>query len=105
MFIRQTKTRSTSDGGSYGTHRLVESKRVGVEVRQRTVLNLGTNFDLPKDLWPELCIRIEQILNSEQPIFETGPSIDKSAQHLSSQIIARRGEIKQPNDKEGMRPT
>ena len=101
MFIRQTKTRSTSDGGSYFTHRLVESKRVGAKVRQRTVLNLGTNFDLPKDLWPELCIRIEQILNSEQPIFATDPSIEKSAQHLYSQIIARRGEIKQLNDKDG----
>ncbi len=101
MFIRQTKTRSTSDGGSYFTHRLVESKRVGAKVRQRTVLNLGTNFDLPKDLWPELCIRIEQILNSEQPIFATDPSIEKRAQHLYSQIIARRGEIKQLNDNDG----
>jgi transposase len=101
MFIRQTKTRSASDGGSYFTHRLVESKRVGAKVRQRTVLNLGTNFDLPKDLWPELCIRIEQILNSEQPIFATDPSIEKRAQHLYSQIIARRGEIKQLNDKDG----
>ena len=101
MFIRQTKTRSTSDGGSYFTHRLVESKRVGAKVRQRTVLNLGTNFDLPRNLWPELCIRIEQILNSEQPIFVTDPSIEKSAQHLYSQIIARRGEIKQLNDKDG----
>jgi transposase len=101
MFIRQTKTRSTSDGGSYFTHRLVESKRVGPKVRQRTVLNLGTNFDLSKDLWPELCIRIEQILNGEQPIFATDPSIEKSAQHIYSQIIARRGEIKQLNDKDG----
>ena len=85
MFIRQTKTRSTSDGGSYFTHRLVESKRVGAKVRHRTVLNLGTNFDLPKDLWPELCIRIEQILNPEQPIFATDPStLEKSPTPLLS---------------------
>jgi len=69
MFIRQAKTRSTSDEKSYFTHRLVESERVGTKVRQRTLLNLGTNFDLPRDLWPELCIRIEQILNREQPLF------------------------------------
>ena len=79
MFIRQTKTRSTSDGKSYFTHRLVESKRVGTKVRQRTLLNLGTNFDLPRDLWPELCIRIEQILNCEQPLFTSSPAIEKSA--------------------------
>lgn len=95
MFIRQTKTRSTSDGSSYFTHRLVESNRVGDKVRQRTVLNLGTNFDLPKDLWPELCIRIEQFLNAEQPLFAVDPAIEKSAQHIYSQIIARRGNVKQ----------
>ena len=105
MFIRQTKTRSASDGGSYFTHRLVESKRVGAKVRQRTVLNLGTNFDLPKDLWPELCIRIEQILNSEQPIFAPDPSIEKNAQHFYSQIIAHRGEIKQLDEKLGAEDT
>ena len=95
MFIRQTKTRSTSDGSSYSIHRLVESNRVGDKVRQRSVLNLGTNFDLPKDLWPELCIRIEQFLNAEQPLFAVDPAIEKSAQHIYSQIIARRGNVKQ----------
>lgn len=101
MFIRQTKTRSTSDGQSYFTHRLVESKRVGTKVRQRTLLNLGTNFDLPRDLWPELCIRIEQILNCEQPLFTSNPAIEGSAQHLYSQIIARRGEIQKQNGEIG----
>jgi len=101
MFIRQTKTRSTSDRKSYFTHRLVESKRVGTKVRQRTLPNLGTNFDLPRDLWPELCIRIEQILNCEQPLFISSPAIEKSAQHLYPQIIARRGEIQKRNDENG----
>jgi transposase len=105
MFIRQTKTRSTSDGKSYFTHRLVESNRVGTKVRQRTLLNLGTNFDLPKDLWPELCIRIEQILNCEQPIFTIDATIEKSAQHLYSQIIARRGEIEKLSNENGAKNT
>ena len=93
MFIRQTKTSSTSTGKSYFTYRIVESKRVGKKVTQHILLNLGSNFDLPKDLWPELCTRIEQILNSETPLFAVDASIEKSAQHLYSQIIARRGEI------------
>jgi transposase len=105
MFIRQTKTRSTSDGKSYFTHWLVESNRVGTKVRQRTLLNLGTNFDLPKDLWPELCIRIEQILNCEQPIFTIDATIEKSAQHLYSQIIARRGEIEKLSNENGAKNT
>ena len=65
------------------------------------MLNLGTNFDLPRDLWPELCIRIEQILNCEQPLFTSSPAIERSAQHLYSQIIARRGEIQKLNDENG----
>jgi len=65
------------------------------------LLNLGTNFDLPRDLWPELCIRIEQILNCEQPLFISSPAIEKSAQHLYPQIIARRGEIQKRNDENG----
>jgi transposase len=93
MFIRQTQTRSSSTGGSYFTHRLVESRRVGKKVSQRTLLNLGTNFDLPREAWPELCTRIEQILNSEQPLFSVDAAIEKIAQHIYTQIIARRGEI------------
>jgi transposase len=93
MFIRQTQTRSSSTGGSYFTHRLVQSKRVGRKVSQYTLLNLGTNFDLPREAWPELCTRIEQILNSEQPLFAVDAAIERSAQHLYTQIIARRGEI------------
>ena len=96
MFIRQTQTRSSSTGGSYFTHRLVESRRVGRKVSQHTLLNLGTNFDLPKEAWPELCTRIEQILNSEQALFALDPTIEQNAQHLYSQIIARRGEIQAP---------
>ena len=39
MYIRRTKTRSTVQGGSYYSHRLVRSERVGTKVRQRTLLN------------------------------------------------------------------
>ena len=105
MFIRQTQTRSIDSGGSYFTHRLVESKRVGKRVSQHTLLNLGTNFELPKEVWPDLCIRIEQILNAEQPLFALDPAIEQSAQHIYSQIIARRGEIQQLNVEDGVEDT
>lgn len=100
MFIRQTQTRSSSTGGSYYTYRLVESRRVGRKVGQHTLLNLGTNFDLSREVWPELCTRIEQILKSEQPLFAVDADIEKSAQHLYSQIIARRGELQTPDNEE-----
>ena len=98
MFIRQTQTRPSSTGESYFTYRLVESRRVGRKVSQHTLLNLGSNFDLAREAWPELCTRIEQILNSEEPLFAVDAAIEQSAQHLYSQIIARRGELQKQGD-------
>jgi hypothetical protein len=49
MFIRRVKTRTTQDGTCYYSHRLVDSYRVGDRVRQRTLLNLGSAFTLPRD--------------------------------------------------------
>jgi len=45
MFIRQTKTRNTASGSAYTTFRLVASDRVGKQVRQHTLLNLGRQPD------------------------------------------------------------
>ena len=52
MFIRRTNTRNRKTGEAYFTHRLVEAVRVGKVVRQRTLLNLGTHFDLPQERGP-----------------------------------------------------
>jgi len=90
MFIRQTKTNSSASGKSYFTYRLVESRRAGVKVSQRTVLNLGRNFDIPRELWPDLCSRIDQILNGENPLFTPEKSVEQKAQHIYTQIIALR---------------
>lgn len=91
MFIRQTKTRSKASGQEYFTYRLVESKRVGSKVNQKTILNLGTNFDTPKDQWVELCIRLEQILQGDQALFDSSPRLENTAQNIYAQIIAKRG--------------
>lgn len=93
MFIRQTKTRSSNSGEAYFTYRIVESRRVGKKVSQHTLLNLGSSFDLKKEAWPELCTRISELLKGETPLFEVDAEIEKSADHIYSQILARRGEI------------
>jgi len=93
MFIRQTKTRARDQEQSYFTYRLVESRRIGKKVSQHTLLNLGASFDLPKEDWPELCTRVEQLLKAEEPLFASAAAIEQHAQHIYSQILARRGEI------------
>ena len=43
MFIRRTGTRTGAGGEVYYSHRLVRSERTGEKVRQRILLNLGSN--------------------------------------------------------------
>ena len=99
MFIRQTKTRSSDSGADYFTYRIVESSRVGKKVSQHTLLNLGSNFNLQKEAWPELCTRISELLKSEEPLFEVDAAIEQSAQHLYTQILARRGDLQALEEK------
>jgi len=69
MFIGQTTTSTAASNKSYFTYRLVSSVRIGKKVSQKTLLNLGRHFDVERELWPELCTRVEQILAGECALF------------------------------------
>ena len=88
MFIRQTKTSTSSSGKAYFTYRLVTSERIGKKVRQKTLLNLGRHFDLPREQWPQLCLRLDHILTGQTTLFDTDEAIEKTAQHIYSQLMA-----------------
>jgi len=92
MFIRCTQTRHRTCGDPYTTHRLVESSRIGNAVKQTTLLNLGSHFDLPRQEWPALARHIDELLRGHSPLFdatlsETGQAL---AQRYASQLIALR---------------
>ena len=61
MYIRETLTRRTANN-TYRSVRLVEGRRVGRKVQQKTLLNLGTGFSIPKAQWPELLKSLSQSL-------------------------------------------
>ena len=88
MFIRRTKTSTATSGEDYFTFRLVASVRKGAKVTQKTLLNLGRNFELPKDLWPDLCSRIDQILEGTRPLLPISEAIENEAQRIYAKIIA-----------------
>ena len=88
MYIRRTSIKSRKDGTQYYTYRLVESRRTEKGVRQRTLLNLGVDFSLPREQWPDLTNRIEEILGGQQNIFGLDSDIEKLAQGCASRIIA-----------------
>ena len=65
MYIRETLTRCTANN-TYRSVRLVEGRRVGRKVQQKTLLNLGASFSIPKAQWPELVEIIEAKLAGNQ---------------------------------------
>ena len=92
MFIRRAQTRNRTDGEPYSTFRLVESSRVGSAVKQTTLLNLGSHFDLPQAQWPALARCIDELLRGQQPLLdatlsETGHAL---GQRYAAQVIALR---------------
>lgn len=93
MYIRRTTIKSRKDGGQYYTYRLVESKRTEKGVRQSTLLNLGVNFSLPREQWPELTKRIEEILAGQQSLFVIDSNLEKLAQEYASRIVLSHQEV------------
>lgn len=87
MYIRQTKPSNNSSDESYNTYRLVSSTRIGGKVRQQTLLNLGKNFDFPRELWPRLCSRIEQILGGQLSLFPEDLAMEKLAQRYAARLV------------------
>lgn len=87
MYIRQTKTRNSTTGEAYCTFRLVASERIGSKVRQRTLLNLGRNFSLPKEQWPRLCARIDQILSGQGSFLPESTSVEALAQRYAARLV------------------
>lgn len=90
MYIRRTKTRSTVQGKSYYSHRLVRSERVGTKVRQRTLLNLGCHFEVAQEHWPLLCVRLDQMLSPQPGLLpvELPDSVEQKAQEILARLVA-----------------
>jgi transposase len=87
MYIRKTSIKSKQGGGKYFTYRLVESRRTEKGVRQYTLLNLGADFSLPKEQWPDFSRRIGDILSGQQGLFSVSPELERMAQRYAALII------------------
>jgi transposase len=92
MFIRRTQTRPRDAGLPYSTYRLVQSERVDGKVKQSTLLNLGSHFDLPQSQWPALAQRIDELLHGQQSLLDATLSDagQVMAQRYAAQLIALR---------------
>lgn len=87
MFIRKTKIGNSKNGEAYYTFRLVASQRVGDKVRQKTLLNLGTDFSLPREQWSQLCSRTKQILTGQLSLLPLEEDVEDLAQHIAARLV------------------
>jgi len=99
MFIRQTKTGTSKSGEEYFTYRLVSSERTGGTVRQRVLLNLGRNFFLPREEWPQLCARIEQLLSGQMTLVPASAEIEPLAQRYAARLLGAQPAAGRPEEK------
>ena len=92
MFIRRAQTRSLTSGQIYATFRLVQTVRTGSAVRQSTLLNLGSHFDLPQPQWHALVKRIEDLLHVQAAVADPMLSDEGQvlAQRYGAQLLALR---------------
>ncbi len=92
MYIRRTTIKSRRTGEPYYTYRLVESLRTADGVRQRTLLNLGRHFDVPRERWALLAQRVEQLASGQQAlgVVELAPGEEELAQRYAAQVVHAR---------------
>jgi transposase len=69
MFIREVYHKNKKNNTVYSTYKLVESVRTKQGPRQKAILNLGVDFNLPKDQWKLLAGRIEDLLEGRKSLF------------------------------------
>ena len=89
MFIRRSPTRSRKAGGTYSSFRLVRNVRTPGGVRQQTLLNLGADFAVPRQQWPDLLAILEDLRDHRIPLVEPDPQLHQLALHLHHRLAER----------------
>ena len=89
MYIKATKTHTDKDGQPVRSHRLVLSQRVGDRVRHRALLNLGTDYPVPKEKWKVVTDLAEALLLGRPPLLEAAPDVQAAAEDIVAKLRAR----------------
>ena len=89
MFFRRTKTANGSDGKSYFTYRLVVGQREGTKVRQKTLLDLGSNRDVPQSDWKAVALRVEAIQQGQVTCFDYQKHVEIAALNIVNRLPAK----------------
>lgn len=93
MFIRKVLHKNKKTRKSYATYKLVESIRTERGPRQRDILNLGVDFELPKDQWKDLANCIEGIITGQKLLFDYSRKIQSLASKYAKTIIRQQASV------------
>ena len=93
MFIRKVLHKNKKSRKEYSTYKLVDSIRTERGPRQRDVLNLGVDFELPKEQWKDLANCIEGIITGQKPLFEYSKEIRALAISYARTIIRQQASV------------
>ena len=99
MFIRTVEHKNKKNSRKYRTYKLVDSVRTERGPRQTTVLNLGTDFKLPKEHWKQLANCIEEIVTEQQSLFDYPQKIKTLADQYARRIIRKHSVVIVPEKK------
>lgn len=93
MYIRESTQKHKKHKTRYKTYKLAESIRTERGPRQRTVLNLGSDFTLPQSQWKDLSNRIEEIITGQENLFGYPKEIESLAKTYARRIIRRKASV------------
>ena len=93
MFIRKVDHKNKKNRKEYYTHKLVDSIRTERGPRQRVILNLGVDFDLPKEQWKDLANCIEEIITGQTPLIDYPEAIRTLAGRYARRIIREQASV------------
>ncbi len=93
MFVCKVSHYDKTNRREYHTFKLVESVRTERGPRQRDILNLGTDFDLPKEKWKEFSDRVEEIISGQTSLWNYPEEIERLAERHARKIIRKNGSI------------
>lgn len=98
MFIRKVPHKNTKTRKEYCTYKLVDSVRTERGPRQRTVLNLGVDFSLPKEQWKDLANCIEEIITGQHSLIAYPKAVRTLAGKYAKQIISQQSDVIEENE-------
>lgn len=90
VLIKRVQTRRVR-GKAYYTVRLVKRERSNRRTRERTILNLGRYYHVPKEDWRELAKRVREKVDGQQRLegITYRPDLDHEAEYLLRRIKQR----------------